>query len=105
MKSPTAESGCLPECAVLEYDIERGQHHDAEQSAYFYDSGEANKSFSYSVLFGLSAEKAVVEEYPVYDVNRLVGNVGGALGLFVGVSFFSVGEALVARAARLLRRI
>ena len=31
-----------------------------------------------------------MREFRVYDFNRLVGNIGGGMGLFVGLSFYSI---------------
>ncbi len=33
-----------------------------------------------------------ITEYFVYDFGRLLGNVGGSLGMFVGLSFYHVFE-------------
>jgi hypothetical protein len=38
-----------------------------------------------------------MEEYEVYTVNRVVGSVGGSLGLFLGFSFFDCFSGLVNR--------
>ncbi len=35
----------------------------------------------------------------MYDLNRLVGNIGGSLGLFVGFSFFDCTAILLNKVA------
>ncbi len=39
----------------------------------------------------------VKREYKVYDANRLIGSIGGSLGLFIGFSFLDLALALVKR--------
>ena len=44
--------------------------------------------------FFSSNEVEVQKEYLVYDMNDLIGFVGGTLGLFVGFSFFELAKKL-----------
>ncbi len=39
----------------------------------------------------------VKQEYRVYDLNRLIGSIGGSLGLFVGFSFLDLAYFMVQR--------
>ncbi len=42
----------------------------------------------------MSSKVEVMEEYDVYDLNGIVGSVGGSLGLFLGFSVFDCLSAL-----------
>ena len=44
---------------------------------------------SYIYLNLITNDTIVEEEVRIFDVNSIIGTVGGALGLFVGFSFFT----------------
>ncbi len=40
----------------------------------------------------------------MYDFNRLLGSIGGSLGMFVGLSFMDFAQAAIRRALECCRR-
>ena len=56
------------------------------------------------IVFVLSDDHLIVEEEQMlYDFNSFLGEVGGSLGLFLGVSLFSMYEGLTSILRRLWR--
>ena len=54
------------------------------------------------ILFALSGDHLIVEEGEVlYDFNSFLGEVGGSLGLFLGISLFSMYEGFISIMRRL----
>lgn len=47
------------------------------------------------MLHSTSVTKTIIEEYLVYDLPGMFGNIGGTLGLFLGVSLFSLLSKLI----------
>ena len=71
---------CPKACTVFEY---HGEHETSN------DQGINIRTIGFDYWMG-SSEIKLQTEYLVYDLNGLVGFVGGTLGLFLGFSFFEV---------------
>ena len=69
---------CPKACKVLEY---HGEHETSN------DQGINIRTIGFDYWMG-SSEIKLQTEYLVYDLNGLVGFVGGTLGLFLGFSFY-----------------
>ena len=41
-----------------------------------------------AVIYSESPTRTFNKEYLIYDVPGLIGNIGGSLGLFMGISFY-----------------
>ena len=61
------------------------------------------------ILFALSEDHLIIEEEQLlYDFNSFLGEVGGSLGLFLGLSIFSMyewGTAIMRRLWNLCRKL
>ena len=64
--------------------------------------GEASPRMVINYAFG--NREVVDEEFLVYDVNGIVGGVGGSLGLFLGFSCFGCSTALIEKALQFMER-
>ncbi len=98
MSEPVTMGGCPSECSTFSYDIRMKDQLRNQTQYYLADRRPFN------LLFALSSDKRVVQEFRVYDLNRLVGNVGGVMGLFVGLSFFSIVEPVMQALVRTIGR-
>ncbi len=65
----------------------------------FKSVGSSINSFATTYRM-LSSNVKVNEEYFVYDFGRLLGNVGGSAGMFVGLSFMDLLSGVVEQAAK-----
>ncbi len=89
------------ECGVVE-DGEEGE--DADEGEDGQD-GEEGDCGNFRVSFflhpgGLISEREII----TYDIDSLVGNVGGFLGLFLGASCLSIFDSLVNKMGAMIRK-
>ena len=77
---------CPKACTVFEY---HGEHETSNDQAINI------RTIGFDYWMG-SSEIKLQTEYLVYDLNGLVGFVGGTLGLFLGFSFFEVIKIILA---------
>ena len=54
----------------------------------------STKTIDFYYIFP-SNELQVQQDYLVYDINGLIGSVGGTLGLFIGFSFYDLLKQLM----------
>ena len=79
-----AQSGCLPGCKMTQYSLQTRRK-------------RIDWSANWTASVFLQPRSAVVEhstEYYSYDLNDLIGDVGGYLGLFLGWSVLTFLDAL-----------
>ena len=97
--------GCQMHCTINKTEI-IGTIKETLFPEKFYDSDiPSNGSW---IMFALSDSHLIIEEEQVlYDFNSFLGEVGGSLGLFLGISLFSMyegGTLVVRRFWRCYRR-
>ena len=80
-----AENACPKSCTTFKYT-------GKEQNMV---TGTANETFIPVTYWFSSNETEVYEEYLVYDLNGLVGSIGGTLGLFIGFSFHDLLKTMI----------
>ncbi len=66
--------------------------------------GHAADNESVVVVEFTSPLVARIEDFVAYDVQSLIGEVGGTLGLYLGASLLSVADAVLTRAGLIFRR-
>lgn len=79
-------SGCLPPCVYDDHDI---------QLRSFPSSGTLSNMFNGTDVTAVgitlpSTSLRVVREVPLYQLSNLVGEVGGCMGMFLGISLLTV---------------
>ena len=93
------ELGCPMHCSVNKTEI-IGTVRETLFPEKFVES-EIPRNMSW-IVFVLSDDHLIVEEEQMlYDFNSFLGEVGGSLGLFLGVSLFSMYEGLTFNSRRL----
>ena len=81
-------TGCTKPCFFWDYPATRSSYRESVR----YDTSEqsandTNRHMSMVVYFK-DQEKEYLEEFKTFDEYSLVGELGGFLGLFLGVSFY-----------------
>jgi acid-sensing ion channel, other len=84
--SNTSFCGCLPDCNTIEYPF-----NVIDQSMPLSNSSEIHSVVT--VLFG-DSEFMAYRRYERFGGVTLLSNIGGLLGLFLGVSLLSIVEVL-----------
>ena len=78
-------SGCLMPCEHYEYDMDLEEIAHTPATAGLFDFNVTSVAFSLA-----STELPVVTEVYLYGASDLVGDIGGCLGMFLGVSMVSI---------------
>lgn len=78
--------GCLPECNKIDYDFEFIEEKEPLVNYFF-----TNISLS---IFFTDNEFIAYRRFESYGVVSLLSNIGGLLGLFLGISVLSVVEVI-----------
>lgn len=82
-------NGCLPSCDTIDYNFEvLNERMNPEMNETFLDV-----RYSASFYFG-SDEFVAYKRFESYGTVGLLSNIGGLLGLFLGLSFLSVIETI-----------
>lgn len=86
---------CLPDCNIIDYSHMRTDARMASESAgKFIDvNGTIPMQGLVSIYFG-SDEYSGFKRYASYNTVSLLSNIGGFLGLFLGISLFSFIEVI-----------
>ncbi|XP_022236265.1 degenerin-like protein asic-1 [Limulus polyphemus] len=103
----TIQCNCHPACRERQYEITRSSSHlnydfwkiiQGAKSRKLNDLNKFSCSFGFDDLFAglhiyfLSNNYQKIEEAPQYNWETLMANIGGNLGLFMGISFITVVE-------------
>lgn len=86
---------CLPDCNIVEYTFMRIESRMTSDSAtrYIEVNGSIPIKGFVSIYFG-SDEYNGFKRYASYNIVSLLSNIGGFLGLFLGISLFSFIEII-----------
>lgn len=86
---------CLPDCNSVEYTYMRVDFKMTSESSaeYFEINGTIPIEALVSIYFG-SEEYTGFKRYASYGTVSLLSNIGGLLGLFLGISVLSVVETI-----------
>ena len=77
-------AGCLPPCKYTEYE-------DVDLKEYELQYNDTLQSFGLTYATSMVTVK---EEIPIYPFSSFLAEFGGALGLFLGFSFFMIWDFL-----------
>ncbi len=91
-------TGCLRPCSHQAFTFNRR----SLVSRSFLSSIPAGDNFTVLGIGLYSTNERNITETYLYNVSNLVGEVGGAMGLFLGISLVSVYEALTGLARKTL---
>jgi acid-sensing ion channel, other len=78
---------CLPECNSIEYEFE------VREAKLLQKNGSQNLTAAVSVYFG-DDEYIAYRRYANYGTVTFLSNIGGLLGLFLGISVLSIIETI-----------
>lgn len=78
--------GCLPECNKIDYNFEVIEERESLRDYFFMN-------ISASIYFA-DNEFIAYKRYESYGTVSLLSNIGGLLGLFLGISVLSVFEVV-----------
>lgn len=86
---------CLDDCNTIKYYFKRLESEVSQSHLQNYNStpGMLKLEADVSIYFG-SDEYVVKKRYPSYGFVIMMSNIGGFLGLFLGVSLLSIVETL-----------
>lgn len=95
-------TNCIPRCNRNDVDL-TFQHMDNKGVAFNYSGVSEDQPL---IIVGIhTTTKKLVKQTLLYDLNNLVGELGGSLGLFLGasiVSLFQYALILVKRLSKIL---
>lgn len=84
---------CLPDCNIVEYTYKQIESRMNSTTNYIDVNGSISVEGSVSIFFG-SDEYTGFKRYASYNTISLMSDIGGFLGLFLGISVFSVIEII-----------
>ena len=79
-------TGCLPPCKFTEYNLEK---------EYIYKNNVTTFRYLGFGFYFATTDLAIKEDKLVYPPTSFLAEFGGALGLFLGFSFFSAGDIFI----------
>ena len=83
---------CLPSCTIMDFDLSTSNSDLPEDyTAVSHSSGDMQNILTVSVYFKSLSIRREVTSYS-YDFGALLGDIGGQLGLFLGISVISITE-------------
>ena len=85
-------TGCLKPCTYEAYDLIKLERLPSDEIPQNWVFPKQTKAVV--MLYYVNTVKEVIEEFVAYDGFSLVGEVGGALGLFLGWSCINVLELI-----------
>ena len=89
----SAESGCLPQCTVQEVEFK-----EIDLQLIVHSKNITSRCFIQIQCLQMGVR--IIKETYLYDINNLIGELGGSLGFFLGISVVSLYDQITTYATR-----